>query len=103
MSEQAGPYGRVEADGTVYVITAAGERAVGQVPDVSADEALAFYTRRFDALSLEVDLLARRIRSEMATAPHASVPLRDAMRMLGTFVPATVWSWFAPTVASPAP
>ncbi|WP_372698289.1 glycerophosphoryl diester phosphodiesterase membrane domain-containing protein [Arthrobacter sp. JSM 101049] len=47
--------------------------------------------------------LARRIRSEMATAPHASVPLRDAMRMLGTFVPAPVWSWFAPTVAPAAP
>jgi len=45
---------------------------------------------------------ARRIRSETAAAPHASVPLRDAMRLLGTFVPAPVWSGSAPAAAAPA-
>ena len=33
------------------------ERSVGQVPDVRAEEALAFFTRRFEALELEVTLL----------------------------------------------
>jgi Domain of Unknown Function (DUF349) len=56
-------WGRVEADGTVYVRTADGERAVGQVPDVPESEALAFFTRRYDALELEVSLLERRLRS----------------------------------------
>ena len=57
------PWGRVDPDGTVYVRTADGERAVGQVPDVPESEALAFFTRRFDALELEVSLLERRVRS----------------------------------------
>jgi hypothetical protein len=68
MTEQAGPeavgpaaFGRVESDGTVYVRTSAGERVVGQVPDVPAAEALGFFTRRFEALELEVSLLERRI------------------------------------------
>jgi hypothetical protein len=68
MTEQAGPeavgpaaFGRVDSDGTVYVRTSAGERVVGQVPGVPADEALSFFTRRFEALDLEVSLLERRI------------------------------------------
>ena len=56
-------FGRVDPDGTVYVRIAEGERSVGQIPDVSAAEALAFYTRRFEALELEVSLLERRIAS----------------------------------------
>ena len=56
-------FGRVEPDGTVYVRTASGERAVGQVPDVPPEEALAFFTRRYDALELEVSLLERRVAS----------------------------------------
>jgi Domain of Unknown Function (DUF349) len=70
MTEQAGPeavgpaaFGRVDSDGTVYVRTSAGERAVGQVPDVPAAEALSFFTRRFEALELEVSLLERRIET----------------------------------------
>ena len=63
MSEAAGPadFGRVDSDGTVYVRTADGERAVGQVPDVSPEEALSFFIRRYEALELEVSLLDRRI------------------------------------------
>ena len=56
-------FGRVDPGGTVYVRTAEGERSVGQIPDVPAAEALAFYTRRFEALELEVGLLERRIAS----------------------------------------
>jgi hypothetical protein len=54
-------FGRVESDGTVYVRTSVGERAVGQVPDVPAADALGLITRRFEALELEVSLLERRI------------------------------------------
>ena len=59
MTEQAGPeavgpaaFGRVDTDGTVYVRTSAGERTVGQVPDVPAAEALSFFTRRFETRNL---------------------------------------------------
>jgi len=54
-------FGRVEDDGTVYVLTSEGERRVGQVPDVSPDEAMAFYTQRYDSLAAEVALLGQRI------------------------------------------
>lgn len=65
MSEGVGPasFGRVAEDGTVYVRTHSGERAVGQVPGVPPDEAMAFFTRRFEALELEVSLLETRIGS----------------------------------------
>ena len=65
MSEAAGPadFGRVDSDGTVYVRTADGERAVGRVPDASPEEALSFFVRRYEALELEVSLLERRINS----------------------------------------
>ena len=59
----ASTWGRVEADGTVYVRTAEGERAVGQYPEGSPEEALSFFTRRFDALEFEVQLLEQRVRS----------------------------------------
>lgn len=65
MSPDADPatFGRVDADGTVYVSTGTGERSVGQVPDVAPAEALQFFVRRFTALELEVSLLERRIAS----------------------------------------
>ena len=59
----ASQWGRVEADGTVYVRTADGERAVGQYPEGSPEEALAFFTRRFEALEFEVQLLEQRVRA----------------------------------------
>src|SRR5690349_14517070 len=65
MVEAAGPaaFGRVDSDGTVFVRTPDGERAVGQVPDVPPEEALAFFVKRYEALELEVSLLERRIAS----------------------------------------
>jgi Domain of Unknown Function (DUF349) len=56
-------WGRVADDGTVYVRTKDGERAVGQWPDANPAEALEFYTRRYDALAFEVELLEQRLRS----------------------------------------
>lgn len=65
MSEAAGPntFGRVDTDGTVYVRTGDGERAVGSVPDASPDEAMAFFVRRYEALEGKVVLLEQRIRA----------------------------------------
>jgi hypothetical protein len=55
------PWGRVAEDGTVYVRTADGERVVGIWQAGSPDEALEFFTRRYDSLATEVNLLERRI------------------------------------------
>jgi hypothetical protein len=52
----------VAEDGSVFVRTAdGGERQVGQMPDATPEEALAFYTKRFDDLAFEVQLLEQRI------------------------------------------
>ena len=65
-------WGRVDDDGTVYVRTADGERSVGQYPEGTPEEALAFYTERFAALSFEVDLLDQRIRSGVMSPEEAA-------------------------------
>jgi hypothetical protein len=86
MTERAGPesmgpaaFGRVDSDGTVYVRTSAGERVVGQVPGVAADEALGFFTRRFESLELEVALLERRIATG-AVSPDDAVGSINKLR-----------------------
>ena len=56
-------FGRVGEDGTVYVITPTGDRAVGSYPGKSADEALAYFVKKFEMVASEVALLAARIRS----------------------------------------
>ena len=59
-------------DGTVYVKTPDGERAVGQYPEGDPAEALKFFTDRYDALAFEVELLETRIKSG-ALAPDEAV------------------------------
>ncbi|GAB3704836.1 DUF349 domain-containing protein [Mariniluteicoccus flavus] len=73
MTDAAGPasFGRVAEDGTVYVKTADAERAVGQVPDATPEEALAFYVRRFENLATEVTLLEARIKAGTASPDEA--------------------------------
>jgi hypothetical protein len=56
-------WGRVDADGTVWVRTADGERAVGSYPGVSEADALAYFARKFDDLVAQVDLLEQRMRA----------------------------------------
>ena len=69
-------FGRVDSDGTVYVRTAEGERSVGQVPDVPAADALAFFTRRFASLELEVSLLQTRIAAGALSPDDALASVR---------------------------
>jgi hypothetical protein len=56
------PWGRVDETGTVYVREADGERAVGQYPDGSAEEALAYFERKFTDLAGQVTLLEQRAK-----------------------------------------
>jgi len=56
-------FGRVGDDGTVYVRTSEGEKAVGSYPGKSSEEALAYFVRKFEALASEVALTAARITS----------------------------------------
>src|ERR1700712_5356256 len=78
MSDGADPssFGRVDPDGTVYVRTADGERSVGQVPGVPEAEAMAFFTRRYEALELEVSLLERRVASGALAPDDAAASIK---------------------------
>lgn len=69
-------WGRVDDDGTVYVTTAEGERSVGQYPEGSPEEALKFFTERFDALAFEVELLEKRVASGVMSPEEATASVR---------------------------
>lgn len=56
-------FGRVAEDGTVYVRTPEGEKAVGSYPGKSSEEALTYFVRKFETLAAEIALLAARIKS----------------------------------------
>jgi hypothetical protein len=56
-------WGRVDEDGTVYVRTAEGERAVGSWQAGEPAAGLAHYARRYDDLATEVGLLEARLRA----------------------------------------
>jgi hypothetical protein len=56
-------FGRVAEDGTVYVRTQDGEKPVGSYPGKSAEEALAYFVRKFETLASDVALTAARITS----------------------------------------
>lgn len=62
------PWGRVDDDGTVYVREGTDWRAVGQYPDGTPEEALAYYARKYADLAGEVTLLEQRFKRAGASA-----------------------------------
>ncbi|CCH16724.1 DUF349 domain-containing protein [Micromonospora lupini] len=64
-------FGRVDADGTVYVKTSEGERVVGSWQAGAPEEGLAHFARRFADLVTEVDLTEARLNSGAADAGHS--------------------------------
>lgn len=62
------PWGRVDDEGTVSVREADGWRVVGQYPDGTPAEALAYFQRKFADLAGEVTLLETRHRRGGASA-----------------------------------
>lgn len=69
-AEHQGAWGRVDDDGTVYVRDGGSERVVGQYPDATPDEALAYFTRKYGELAGQVALLEQRA---IKGAPAADV------------------------------
>jgi len=64
------PWGRVDETGTVYVRVDSGERAVGQYPDATPEEALAYFERKYVELNGQVTLLEQRAKGG---APAADI------------------------------
>jgi hypothetical protein len=78
-------WGRVDAEGNVYVTTADGEREVGSWQAGEPQEGLAHYARRFDDIRTEVELLEARIvsgagdpKQSLNSAKHVKESLVDA-------------------------
>ncbi len=65
-------FGRVDADGNVFCIEDGVERHVGQYADVSAEEAMAFYVRKFDDINTALSLFERRVASDAAHSDLAA-------------------------------
>ncbi|WP_442575653.1 DUF349 domain-containing protein [Microbacterium sp. F51-2R] len=74
----AEPWGRVDDDGTVSVREGDQWRVVGQYPDGSHEEALAYFERKYTDLASEVTLLEVRHRRGGASASD----LRAAAKMV---------------------
>ena len=77
-------WGRVAEDGTVFVRTSDGERAVGQYPEGTPEEALAFYTDRYDALVFEVGLLEKRVNTGKLSPDEATSTVKGVREQVVT-------------------
>lgn len=69
-TQEQNEWGRVDETGTVFVREAESERAVGQYPDGTPEEALAYFTRKYQELAGQVTLLEQRVKNG---APAADV------------------------------
>jgi hypothetical protein len=69
-------WGRIDDDGTVYVRTADGERAIGSWQAGDREAGIAFYEVRYEDLAAEVQLLEKRLESgagdPASTRTHAA-------------------------------
>lgn len=66
--DKARQFGRVDADGHVFVIVDGEEYAVGQVPNATEDEALAYFARKFENFEAQVALLEERVAHKAKAA-----------------------------------
>lgn len=76
-------WGRVAPDGTVFVRTGSGERAVGQYPGKDPAEALAYFSRKYEDLAAQVALLEQRVRAGAAAADLRATAERLAGEVSG--------------------
>jgi hypothetical protein len=81
-SEQQ-PWGRVDESGAVFVRQGDDWREVGQYPDGTAEEALAYFERKFIDLAGQVTLLEQRVKRGAPAADVASAVARLAKNLDG--------------------
>src|SRR5262245_5997695 len=75
-------WGHIDDDGTVYVRTADGERAIGSWQAGDRDAGIAFYQIRYEDLAAEVELLEKRLESgagDPASTKSHAVALKDQL------------------------
>jgi len=82
-SNDQAPWGRVDETGTVFVREETGERAVGQYPDGSPEEALAYFERKYVELAGQVTLLEQRTK-RAASASDVSKAVKALSATIAT-------------------
>lgn len=78
------PWGRIDDDGTVYVRTGAGERAIGAWHAGPPADGLAYYGRRYEALATEVTLLEHRLTAGTGPVREVGTTAERLRRSLDT-------------------
>lgn len=58
---------RVDEDGNVFVVDVNGERLIGQYPDVSPAEAIAFFERKFTDTNSSLVIIEQRLKRKAST------------------------------------
>jgi hypothetical protein len=80
----ASDWGRIDDDGTVYVRTVDGERAIGSWQAGDREAGLAFYQRRYEDLATEVQLLEKRLESGAGDPAHTRATAATLKEQLPT-------------------
>lgn len=76
-------YGRVGDDGTVYVRTDDGERAVGSCPGAGPQESLSYFARKYDELVASAEMLTQRLSQTELSAHEARESLTHLRKQIG--------------------
>jgi hypothetical protein len=69
----AAKFGRVTADGTVFVNTADGEKQVGQYQAGTPSEGLEFFARKYVDLIVEADVMLTRFKENRGVPAPAKI------------------------------
>src|SRR6185437_15645958 len=77
-------FGRVDDDGTVWLICSAGERIIGSWQAGDREAAFAHFGRRFDDLATEVTLMEERLASGSGDARKIKVHAAELAETLPT-------------------
>jgi hypothetical protein len=85
-SDEATTWGRVDESGTVYVRYEDSERVVGEYPDATPDEALAYFARKYADLEGQVKIAEQRV----GTGASASDVARSVEHLRGQIAEARV-------------
>lgn len=65
MTTTPSAFGRVDAENNVFIIEGGVERKVGQYPNVTPEEALAYFERKFGDLEAQVRILEQRVAKKV--------------------------------------
>ena len=78
-AQASNAFGRVDAEGTVYVRAGDGERVVGSWLAGSPAEGLAYFGRKYEDLAAEVAILEKRVAADPVRATASATRLRSEL------------------------